>query len=29
VFDGKQWHIIEITWQAEKPGDPVPAKYLP
>jgi hypothetical protein len=29
VFDGKQWHIIEITWQAEKPTDPVPAKYLP
>lgn len=29
VFDGKQWHIIEITWQAEKPDDPVPAKYLP
>jgi hypothetical protein len=29
IFDGKQWHIIEITWQAEVPTDPVPAKYLP
>jgi hypothetical protein len=29
VFDGKQWHVIEITWQAEIPADPVPAKYLP
>ena len=28
VFDGKQWHVIEIVWQAEKPEDPVPAKYL-
>jgi hypothetical protein len=29
VFDGKQWHVIEITWQAEVPADPVPEKYLP
>ncbi|KAA6459092.1 hypothetical protein DYQ86_17620 [Acidobacteria bacterium AB60] len=29
VFDGKQWHIIEIVWQAEKPNEPVPAQYLP
>jgi hypothetical protein len=29
IYDGKQWKIIEITWQAEKPSDPVPAKYLP
>lgn len=29
IFDGKQWHIIEIAWQAEVPTDPVPAKYLP
>jgi hypothetical protein len=29
IFDGKQWHVIEIVWQAEKPYDPVPAKYLP
>jgi hypothetical protein len=29
VYDGKQWHVIQIVWQAEKPEDPVPAKYLP
>jgi hypothetical protein len=29
VYDGRQWHVIEIVWQAEKPEDPVPPKYLP
>jgi hypothetical protein len=29
VFDGKQWHIIEIIWQAQTPANPVPEKYLP
>jgi hypothetical protein len=29
IFDGKRWQIIEITWQAETPTDPVPEKYLP
>jgi hypothetical protein len=29
VFDGKQWQIIQILWQAEVPADPVPGKYLP
>jgi hypothetical protein len=29
IFDGKQWHVIEITWQAEVPADPIPEKYLP
>jgi len=29
IFDGKRWQIIEIIWQAQKPEDPVPAKYLP
>jgi hypothetical protein len=29
IFDGRRWQIIEITWQAETPADPVPAKYLP
>ncbi|HEY1160606.1 MAG TPA: hypothetical protein VGE83_08250 [Terracidiphilus sp.] len=29
VFDGKRWQVIEITWQAETPSDPVPEKYLP
>jgi hypothetical protein len=29
IYDGQQWHVIEITWQAESPADPVPMKYLP
>ncbi|MGA3048039.1 MAG: hypothetical protein ABSD67_15515 [Terracidiphilus sp.] len=29
VYDGKQWHILEIAWQAETSADPVPEKYLP
>jgi hypothetical protein len=29
IFDGHRWQVIEITWQAEVPTDPVPAKYLP
>jgi hypothetical protein len=29
VFDGKQWHVIEIAWQAQTPANPVPEKYLP
>ena len=29
VYDGKQWHVQEILWQAETPADPVPEKYLP
>ena len=29
VYDGKQWHVQQIVWQAETPADPVPAKYLP
>jgi hypothetical protein len=29
VFDGKQWKIIEIVWQAESPTERVPEKYLP
>lgn len=29
VFDGKQWRIIEIVWQAESPTEKVPEKYLP
>lgn len=28
-FDGKQWKIIEIVWQAESPTEKVPEKYLP
>jgi len=29
IFDGKQWHIIQIIWQAQPPTNPVPEKYLP
>jgi hypothetical protein len=29
VCDGKQWHVMEIVWQAETPSEPVPQKYLP
>ncbi|MGA2650873.1 MAG: hypothetical protein ABSF28_10130 [Terracidiphilus sp.] len=29
VYDGKQWHIQEIIWQAETPAYPLPEKYLP
>ena len=29
VFDGKQWKIIEILWQAESLAEKVPEKYLP
>jgi hypothetical protein len=29
IFDGKQWHIMQIIWQAQTPANPVPEKYLP
>ena len=29
VFDGKQWRVIHIVWQAESPSEQVPEKYLP
>lgn len=29
TYDGNQWHIQEIVWQAETSTDPVPGKYLP
>ena len=29
IFDGKRWQVIEITWQAEVPSNPVPGKYHP
>jgi hypothetical protein len=29
IFDGQRWRVIEITWHAETPTDPVPAQYLP
>ncbi|HMG87249.1 MAG TPA: hypothetical protein VK574_16070 [Terracidiphilus sp.] len=29
IYDGKQWHVIQIVWQAQTPANPVPEKYLP
>jgi hypothetical protein len=29
IFDGKQWKILEIMWQAETPAEKVPETYLP
>jgi hypothetical protein len=29
VYDGSQWKLIEIVWQAETPDEPLPAKFLP
>jgi hypothetical protein len=29
IHDGKQWHIIQIIWQAQTAANPVPEKYLP
>jgi hypothetical protein len=29
VYDGQNWHVIEIVWQAESPDTPIPAQYLP
>ncbi len=29
VFDGKQWRILQVLWQAETPAEPLPEKYLP
>lgn len=29
VYDGKQWHVVEIVWQAETPTEKLPRKYLP
>ncbi len=29
VYDGAQWKLIEILWQAETPDEPLPAKFLP
>ena len=29
VYDGKQWKVFQIFWQAETPAEPIPEKYLP
>jgi hypothetical protein len=26
--DGKRWYIVTIYWDAERPGNPIPARYL-
>ena len=28
-FDGQNWHIVEVLWQAESPDNKIPAQYLP
>jgi len=27
--DGERWWIVTIFWESERPGEPIPAKYLP
>ncbi len=29
IYDGQNWHVIEILWQAENATDQIPAQYLP
>jgi hypothetical protein len=29
VNDGTRWRVFQIFWEAETPGEPVPARYLP
>jgi len=29
VNDGAHWRVLEISWQAETPGNPLPAQFLP
>ncbi len=29
IYDGNQWRVIEIAWQAETPAEALPEKYLP
>lgn len=29
VFDGQNWKIVEVLWQVETPGTPIPARDLP
>jgi hypothetical protein len=26
--DGKRWYIVTIYWDAERPENPIPARYL-
>jgi hypothetical protein len=27
--DGRRWWVVTIYWDSERPGNPIPAKYLP
>ena len=29
VFNGTEWKVVEILWQAETPDESIPQKYLP
>jgi hypothetical protein len=29
IYDGKEWRIFGILWEAENPTDQIPAQYLP
>ncbi len=29
VNDGTHWRVLEISWQAETPANPIPAQFLP
>ncbi|HTB98624.1 MAG TPA: hypothetical protein VK716_16550 [Terracidiphilus sp.] len=29
VFDGTNWHVLSILWEADSTAGPVPEKYLP
>ena len=29
VYDGQNWKVLEILWQAETPSTPIPPEYLP
>ena len=27
--DGTRWWVVTVFWDAERPGNPIPAEYLP
>lgn len=29
VFNGSEWKVVEVFWQAETPDEQIPQKYLP
>ena len=29
IYDGTQWKLIQILWEAETPDEPLPEKFLP